>query len=158
MTRVEFSGLGRTFGKALRPAFYRYPTVLATTIFVGGCIPRPPEVAESVPSSIRETPADPTYRPSVHASIGQVAWVDPGKQRAIILLRLNQEVVNAVLVSRNRDLEFTAVLQPIGFRRERSVAVWISSGSPMQGDDVFPADASLSKKVIDFLATGKGPH
>lgn len=105
--------------------------LLGVAAALAGCVTPTPT------TPVADSEKDPLEYP-VAESIGQIIFVDPEGNLALIRVRTSSTRPAPVMTVRNHALVTTASLEPTRFQRGRTLGARILSGLPNVGDEVVP--------------------
>ncbi len=109
-------------------------------------VERPTDAPASAPAAEPEA-GKVTFAPSENPPLGEIVWVSPDGNQAVLYLDRGLTVSRGKLLTRDSSLALTALVQPVGLRRGRAVGVRILSGSAAEGDQVILPGPTYRKQI-----------
>ncbi len=105
------------------------------------------------PMKVPEAPKESPYiAPSRNLIVGEIVSVDPEQGIAVGWMQSRFITLERNVITRNHELETTAVLRPTSFRNGRAYGLDIAVGLPRVGDELVLTDAGPAMRRQDELS------
>lgn len=140
------------------PSLLKCSALMAIAIATAAVIDASPRA--KTPSRIHQQPVTPhhegeeeteTQQAELNQVIGSIHWSDPAKGLAVMQLQRPVPSFDSRLITRDFELNPTAVIQPTAIRRNRMLGVIIVSGTVSAGDEVIIPGNAYRKAFGDLL-------